>query len=280
MQIKIKSPAKINLGLFILSKREDNYHEILTIFHKIPFYDEIEILESKKLEIEFIKDGKVFQIENNTILKALNEISKLVGKSFNLKIRVFKKIPIGGGLGGGSSNCGVILRFLNSFYNLKLSKNDLIEISKKIGSDVPFFILNESCAIGRGRGEILEPFNSNLKCYVHLFFPNKSLSTREMYEKIKIYDNKEDAERKILNIKKAIEENNLALLKENFYNAFENVLDEELLNYKKAIENLNFDLVFLSGSGSTFVALSKSFKLFSLWIAENSLLISEEQRSF
>jgi len=270
MQLKIKSPAKINLGLFILSKREDNYHEILTIFHKIPFYDEIEILENKKLEIEFIKNGKVFQIENNTILKGINEISKLTGKSFNLKIRVLKRIPIGGGLGGSSSNCGAILKFLNSFYNLKLSKSDLIEISKKIGSDIPFFILNESCAIGKGRGEILEPFNSNLKCFINLFFPNKILLTKEMYNKIKTYDNKEDAERKILNIKKAIEENNLELLKENFYNAFENVLDEELLNYKKAIENLKFDLVFLSGSGSTFVALSKSFKLFSLWIAENS----------
>lgn len=270
MQLKIKSPSKINLGLFILSKREDNYHDILTIFHKIPFYDEIEILESKKLEIEFIKDGNIFQIENNTILRGIIELSRLIGKSFNLKIRVFKRIPIGGGLGGGSSNCAEILKFLNSFYNLKLSRNDLIEISKKIGSDVPFFILNETCAIGRGRGEILEPFNSNLKCFINLFFPNRILSTKEMYQRIKFYDSKDEAEKKILNIKKAIEENNLELLRENFYNAFENVLDEELLNYKKAIENLNFDLVFLSGSGSTFVALSKSFKLFSLWIAENS----------
>ncbi len=270
MPLKLLSPAKINIGLFILQKLNNNYHEILTIFHKIPFYDEIEISESKKLEIEFTKDKEVFYIENNTILRAINELSKAIGKNFKLKIRVYKRIPIGGGLGGGSSNAGIILKFLNSFYNLNLSKNDLIEIASKVGSDVPFFVIDSNSAIGRNRGEILEPFESKLSCYINLFFPDKSLITAQMYNKIKHYDDRDLAENSIKNIKIALENNNLELLKNYLYNAFEKVLDEELLEYKKNIEKLSFDVVFLSGSGSTFVALSKSFKIFALWIEENS----------
>ncbi|MCS7245390.1 MAG: 4-(cytidine 5'-diphospho)-2-C-methyl-D-erythritol kinase [candidate division WOR-3 bacterium] len=270
MFIRLKSSAKINFGLFILGKLDDNYHEILTIFQKIPFYDEIEIFESRKLEVEFIESEKVLYIQNNTILRAINEISKAIGKEFKLKIRVYKKIPIGGGLGGGSSNAGTILKFLNTFYSLGLSKSDLIEISKRVGSDVPFFVIDENCAIGMNRGDVLEPFKSNLKCYVNLFFPEERLSTSEMYSKIYYYDSADIAKEKISNIKLALETNNLELLKENMYNAFENVLDEKFLEYKKNLEKLNFDIVFLSGSGSTFVAISKSFKISSLWIEENS----------
>lgn len=269
MFIKLKSFAKVNFGLFILGKLDNNYHEILTIFHKIPFYDEMEIFESKNLEIEFIKNNEVFHIPNNTILKAIDEISKAIGKEFKLKIRVYKKIPIGGGLGGGSSNAGTILKFLNGFYSLKLSKNDLIEISRKIGSDVPFFVIDENCAIGRNRGDVLEPFKSNLRCYINLFFPEEGLSTSEMFGKISSYDSRDIAEKKISNIKLALETNNLELLRENMYNAFEKVLDEKFSKYKKNLEKLNFDIVLLSGSGSTFVAISKSFKILSLWIEEN-----------
>ncbi len=268
--LKLKSPAKINFGLFVLGKLINNYHEILTILHKIPFYDEIEIIESKKLEIEFIKDGKVFYIENNTIERAINEISKAIGKAFKLKIRVYKNIPMGGGLGGGSSNAGVILKLLNSFYNLGLSRSDLVKIASSVGSDVPFFVIDENCAIARGRGEILEPFNSNLSCYINLFFPTKPLSTSYMYSKIRNYDDRNLAQERIYLIKIALENNDLDLLRDNFYNAFESVLDDELLIYRDVIRSLGFDLVFLSGSGSTFAALSRSFKIFSLWIEENS----------
>ncbi|MEO0202908.1 MAG: 4-(cytidine 5'-diphospho)-2-C-methyl-D-erythritol kinase [candidate division WOR-3 bacterium] len=269
MPLKILSPAKVNFGLFILGKLNNNYHEILTVFHKIPFYDEIEISESKKLEIEFIMNNRSFYFENNTIFRAINEISKATGKIFNLKIRVYKKIPIGGGLGGGSSNAGAILKFLNSFYKLSLSSKDLSEIASKVGSDVPFFVINSNSAIGRGRGDVLEPFESKLCCYIYLFFYKKSFITAQMYSKIQNYDNKNVAENKIKNIKLALETNNINLLRENVYNSFESILDKDALDFKEKIQNLGFELVSLSGSGSTFFALNTSLKISSLWIEEN-----------
>jgi len=148
--------CKINLGLNILSKRSDGFHDLETVFVPAPFED--------CLEIERAADVTTFSIsgvpvegkpENNLVLKAY----ELLRSMFDLppvEIKLHKQIPTGAGLGGGSSNAAFTLRLLNEKFNLHLNQKDLLDLAARLGSDCPFFIINSPC-VGTERGNILEP---------------------------------------------------------------------------------------------------------------------------
>ena len=173
------SPAKINLFLHINSKRDDGYHNLQTIFQLLDFYDEINFSVREDGEINRTLGNEDIPLANDLMIKSAKKLQKLSGVNLGVDIRIIKKIPSGGGLGGGSSNAATALMALNQLWGLELSKQQLIAIGKGIGADVPVFIEGQS-SWAEGIGEILYPLN--LPKYFYLVVSiNKHVSTQEIF---------------------------------------------------------------------------------------------------
>ena len=151
----IKSPCKINLGLKIINQRDDGFHNIPSTFIELNLFDIIEFIESDHVSIKF--QGASIP-ENNTVTKAVKLIIQYYNVKINHKINVTKNIPVGGGLGGGSSNGAYTLKAINQLYKLNISDRELLVLCKKIGSDVPFFI-NGGIKEIQGTGDIITDIN-------------------------------------------------------------------------------------------------------------------------
>jgi len=177
-----KSYAKVNLALDILGQDKNGYHFIKTILQKIPLYDEISIEESTKNSVIFEgEEANLINPKKNTITSVIKQL-KLLKK---YKIIIKKNIPIGAGLGGGSSNAGTILRALNKIENLGFSSDKLREIGSNIGIDVPFFI-EPGTALGEHYGEKITIL-PNIKLesfYKILIIPKERKKTKNMYKNL------------------------------------------------------------------------------------------------
>jgi len=175
--------CKINLGLNILSKRIDGYHEISSLMYPVPVKDVLEIVSAENFE--FTSSGLEIpgRIEDNLVFKAY-EMMKMEFDLPPVKIHLYKNIPMGGGLGGGSSNGAYTLKVLNDLFELNLNSTVLQEKVAKLGSDCPFFVKNEP-QLAKGRGEVLSPFPISLKGK-HLLLINDGthISTAEAYGRI------------------------------------------------------------------------------------------------
>ena len=150
--------CKINLGLRILNKREDGYHNIETVFYPVSVKDVLEIIPFSDLtSINFSSSGLVIdgETENNLCIKAYQLLRTDFPQIPAVKMHLHKTIPMGAGLGGGSADAAFTLQLINRQFNLNLSTTQLINYALQLGSDCAFFILNKPCA-GTGRGEILE----------------------------------------------------------------------------------------------------------------------------
>lgn len=153
-EIALESYAKINLALDILYKRDDGYHEINTIMQQIDLKDRV-VIRNKDSGIDIQCNNKDVPIDrNNLVYKAWEKIREKTGINRGVGIIIDKKIPIAAGLAGGSSNGGAVLKGLNLLWDLNLSDEELMEIGKKIGADVPFCIMGGT-AWARGIGEKL-----------------------------------------------------------------------------------------------------------------------------
>ncbi len=175
--------AKINLGLNVLRKRQDGYHDIETVFYPVFLTDKIILKEDKESRLTFSGIAIDGIAEDNLVFKAyqtMNHLFQLPPVSIHLD----KRIPTGAGLGGGSSDCAFIVTGLNQLFNLNLSISRMQEIASTIGSDCAFFIRNEP-ALATGRGEILSPLSISLKgYYLVLVKPDVHISTSEAYRGI------------------------------------------------------------------------------------------------
>lgn len=250
----IKSYAKINLGLWITEKRPDGYHNIVTVFHKIGLYDTITIKPSFNFQVLTI--GEEIEDSSNVLYKVKELVEKKFGVTINEKIEIFKRIPVGSGLGGASSNAAYYLKYLNEKLGLRLSSKELIELGKEIGSDVPFFLLNENAAIGTGRGEILEPIKSKFNFPLLIGFPKCKILTRfayESFDRTGKYSKFVEAYRKATKIAEALERNDLLTLKSEIENDFEEIAISycmEIKEIKELLYALGALISSLSGSGS------------------------------
>jgi 4-diphosphocytidyl-2-C-methyl-D-erythritol kinase len=172
--------AKINIGLNVVEKRLDGFHNLETIFYPVNIFDSIEILEGK--ELGFFSYGLEIpgKPEDNLCLKAF----RLVQAEFkipNVQIHLLKNIPFGAGLGGGSADAAWVLKMLNQKFELMLSLEKLENLAASLGSDCAFFIRN-SAQFASGRGEILEPIDLDLQKYTFaLIKPNFGISTKEAF---------------------------------------------------------------------------------------------------
>ncbi len=178
--------AKINIGLYITHKRLDGYHNIETVFYPIPLCDVLEITINHNSNQVFF-DNTGLQINGNPSDNLCVKAYQLLQKQFHLQgvdMVLYKKIPMGAGLGGGSSNAAFVLKLTNTLFNLNLSNNQLAELASQLGSDCAFFVYNEPM-LAHGRGDELSPITINLKNYFLVVVkPPIHVSTAEAYQLI------------------------------------------------------------------------------------------------
>ncbi len=259
--MKIKSYAKVNLYLDILRKLEDGYHEIDTVFQEISLYDEITINKSHENKIIF--DNVDIDEKNNTIEKTLNLLNPWLEKlQVGVEILVKKNIPMGSGLGGGSSNGAAVLKGVNKLCDLNISNEELTKLASMVGADTPFFIYG---GVGRGtsKGDVIENFPS-IHCPLHmvLIYPDFHSSTSKCYEKVSSFINKTKVRTQspsaLIN---ALKENNTDNIVSNMFNLFEEIYKEneiykeirKLLAEKGALKTL------ISGSGSSIFGIFNNY---------------------
>lgn len=191
----IKAPAKINVGLRILNKRDDGYHNLETIFYPIRLFDHLEITVERtkagtnSIIIKSEKHSAPLN-KNNTCFKAVQSFFKLfnIREFYRIDIHLKKKIPVGGGLGGGSSDAAAVIRYLVKFFGLDVNevKQKLITCALEVGSDVPFFLVQKPC-YATGKGEKLRMLNNFKIDYdILLINPNIHVSTKTAYESLGI----------------------------------------------------------------------------------------------
>ncbi len=183
-----KSPAKINRFLFIKSKLENGYHEIVTLFEKIDFFDTIgiELTNNSKGHISLKCPDWLPKGPKNLVYRAAQCFLDYTKKDFSIYIELEKNIPSGGGLGGGSSNCATTLKALNELSGFLLKESELLKIAGMLGADCPFFITNWVSALGTGTGVNLEKVEITRPYFYVLIFPDFSVSTKWAYENFEL----------------------------------------------------------------------------------------------
>ncbi len=243
--------AKINLGLHVLSKRKDQYHNIETLIHPVEFCDILEFLPSCETETIFKLSGipVTGEMKENLVYKAY----MMLKERFNLpqlKIHLHKIIPAGAGLGGGSSDGAFMLKGLNKMFDLRLSMTELRNYAAALGSDCSFFIENLP-ALVTGKGEILAPAVNYIDNYkILLFFPGFPASTAEAYRGI-VPDPDKNSLISIL-------ETDIRNWKKNLKNDFEKSIFEYypvLRDLKDKLYECGAVYASMSGSGSSIYGL-------------------------
>jgi|TARA_B110000914_G_scaffold134465_1_gene117543 4-diphosphocytidyl-2-C-methyl-D-erythritol kinase len=178
--LNLQSPAKINLYLRVLNKRPDGFHDLDSAFQLIDLFDNIEMSDIDSSEVIIQCEPSIIKSEDNIILKAINDLKKDYKIDNGIEIKLKKNIPIGAGLGGGSSNAASVLLGLNKMWGLDISYSEMVKRGKSLGADVPFFIHGENAYVS-GIGDQFRSKKFNQEKYV-LICPNISISTKEMFE--------------------------------------------------------------------------------------------------
>jgi 4-diphosphocytidyl-2-C-methyl-D-erythritol kinase len=249
-KILINSPAKINFGLNIIEKRMDGFHNLETIFYPLELSDKIVFEKSDRFS--FISNVPSLDIDpTNLIIKALFLIEKFIKRKLDVKISLQKVIPIGGGLGGGSSNAAHTLLSLNELFELKIPIEAIKTMALQLGSDVPFF-LRPIPSFATSRGEILEPIDFEINKPLLLINPKIHISTQWAFQNITPQKVKFQLKNLVSNDKSFIS------YRETIKNDFEEIVTSnypELAELKKKLYDFGADFVLMSGSGSTFFAI-------------------------
>ncbi|TCT43213.1 4-diphosphocytidyl-2-C-methyl-D-erythritol kinase [Vibrio crassostreae] len=174
------SPAKLNLFLYITGRRDNGYHELQTLFQFVDFGDELTVTANKKTSaITITRAIPGVATEDNLIWKAATALQQYTSTSFGADIELKKVLPMGGGIGGGSSNAATVLVALNYLWQLNLSDDQLAKIGLKLGADVPVFVRGYA-AFAEGVGEQLQPANPDEKWYL-VVKPQVSIATVDIF---------------------------------------------------------------------------------------------------
>ena len=245
-----KAFAKINLGLDIVGKRPDGYHEVNMVMQSIALADEIELLPAEKISVTTdkadIPDG-----QENLAWKAVMLMAEKYGQNPNVQIRIRKKIFSAAGLAGGSADAAAVLRGLNRFWQLGLSAEKLEALAAELGSDVPFCVRGGTAA-ATGRGEILEPLADMPETWLVLAKPRVSVSTAWAYQNFRNED--VTARPDITAMKKAIKNSDKQGIIASMGNVLESVTCKayaEIDAIKEIMVANGAEISLMSGSGPT-----------------------------
>lgn len=243
--------AKINIGLNVVEKRLDGFHNLETIFYPVDIFDSLEILEAKELSFHSYGLQIPGSGSENLCVKAFLLMKEKFGIP-NLEIHLLKNIPFGAGLGGGSADAAWMLKMINEKFELNLSDSDLENFAAELGSDCPFFIKN-SAQYASGRGEILSPTNLVLQNYSFaLIKPNFGISTKEAFSGLSPKPSGQD-------LKELVK-----LPVESWRGVIKNDFEESLFPKFPVLEKIKKELyqrgaiyASMSGSGSTMFGIFK-----------------------
>lgn len=261
MTRSVKSYAKINISLDIVSKRKDGYHELDSIMLPIELHDSIIIETLSKSTDNFVTvdDFSNGLVHYNLASTAINAMADKYSFSTKFRIYIHKVIPMQAGLGGGSSNAAFTMKAVNQMLNLKATNEEMIDLAATFGADIPFFIpcLPARC---RGIGEKLEPITIKNNYYVLLVKPNVGCSTKEVFS---LADKEEYVHPDVPNVLKALVEGDDDLLAASIGNSLESAaikLVPEIKQIKDTLKERGLKIVLMTGSGSTVFALSTDQK--------------------
>ena len=242
------SYSKVNIGLKVLSQRDDGYHNINTIFQELNFGDSIDI-EKRDCGFKIIANVDWIPTnKSNICYKAYTEIKKKFAEVKGIHIKIDKKIPIGSGLGGGSANAAALLKGIKNIYKLEVTESKLEEIGSEVGADVPFFIRGKT-QLGEGIGDKLTQLPKAIIGTYLLVIPKISIRTEWAYSVIK---NRLNNQNKNAKFSSFINEDYSSL--QIFENDFEQIVIPaypEIGAIKSKLLNLGARFASLSGSGST-----------------------------
>ncbi len=249
----VRAPAKINWTLEVLGRRDDGYHEVATVLQTISIWDELAVQPASSLQMETV-DGPSFGADD-LVLRA----ARLLLSGRGARFRLIKRIPVGAGLGGGSSDAAATLRALCSLLRLPLCEEELLRLAASLGSDVPFFLVGGT-ALATGRGEVLSPLPDAPQIWLVLLVPPLTVpgKTAEMYRHLPPSQYSDGSFTRQF-VRKLVEEG--AIEESLMHNAFESVayaLLPELARYRRALFEAGARRVHLAGSGPALFALAAS----------------------
>ena len=255
--LHLKSFAKINISLNITKKRDDGFHEIDSVMLPISMHDSLVISRLKSAPDNYVTvdDFSIGSFTYNLATFSIEKLHSIYHFNDKFRILIHKVIPIQAGLGGGSSNAACTMKAVNSMLKLGATDEELIEISKSLGCDIPFFIKCKPARV-QGVGEILNPINVKNNYYVLIVKPEAGCSTKEIYA---LSDSMELKTCNLDNIVKALEEGDDELLEANMYNALQEPAIKVVPQIQTIINELKENglrIVQVTGSGSAVFALS------------------------
>ena len=249
--MRIKSFAKINLGLEVLRKREDCYHDIRTLFQSIDLYDLLKIEKTSQGDL-FLdgSDNTISWGEDNLIFKAASLLKERLGVPWGARISVDKRIPAGKGLGGGSSNAAMTLYALNKLWGIRLDNQNLMNLGRELGADVPYFLEGGLC-LGVERGDVIIPLDDVQPFLCLLVLPEFSVLTSSIYQRIDLSLTSSNKASKIIKF-----------LGSRDFSLLENELEEtvfslypQIKDIKSILQNVGSELSLVSGTGAAVFGL-------------------------
>jgi len=250
--IKLKALAKINLGLDVLGRRENGYHDVRMIMQSIYLYDNVTIEKQEEPGIQLMTNLHYLPVdEKNIAYKAAKMLMDEFQIASGVKIVLDKHIPVAAGMAGGSSNAAAVLVGMNRLFDLNLSQQELMDRGVKLGADVPYCVMRGT-VLAEGIGEILTPLDPLPKCYVLIAKPAISVSTKVVYEKL---DSKEIEEHPDIDaIIEGLQEQNLEKVAASMGNVLERVTVDDypiIDDIKKVMMEAGALNAMMSGSGPT-----------------------------
>lgn len=257
MKLFVKAPAKINLALDVLRKREDGYHEVNMVMTMIDLADRLEIAEIAEDRIHVTtSSGFLPDDERNFAYRAAQLVKHRFGIKRGVAIAIDKQIPVAAGMAGGSSDAAAVLKGLNRLWALGLSKEELAQLGTEIGSDVAFCVYGGT-AVATGRGEIISPLSPPPPCWVVLAKPDIGVSTKETYRRLDLTSAGHPDVDAVID---AIERNDYETLCRSMGNILEGPTVRrvpEVALIKEKMAHFGADGVLMSGSGPTVFGLTR-----------------------
>lgn len=260
--ITMNAYAKINLGLDVLRKRPDGYHDVCMIMQSLDLHDTITIDKTDTGEITLQTNLSFLPIDkNNLIYKAAALFLETIHEKCGLSIKLEKRIPVAAGLAGGSSDAAATLKGLNELFDADMSQEELMKLGVQIGADVPYCIMLGT-ALSEGIGEVLTTLSPMPDCHILLVKPDISVSTKYVYENLKLSDHINHPD--IPKMQVALDKGDLNTLTKSMDNILQTVTVKEypiISEIKSKMSELGASVSLMSGSGPTVFGVYKNHDL-------------------
>jgi 4-diphosphocytidyl-2-C-methyl-D-erythritol kinase len=261
-QVKLLCPAKVNLYLNILGKYKDGFHKIESIVNRVSLFDELIISLRGDPIIQIFCSDKSLENENNLCVKAVNILKRRFKIRYGFSLHLKKNIPVGAGLGGGSSCAASTILGIAQLLNLNLSQQLLYKLGSKLGSDVNFFLSQSSWALLTGRGQKVKPLDLKVKFKYLIVYPKRALSTKLVYQHTKVKLTKFFNNVKI--VLYALKNIDYALLQQVCFNVLEKgafSLSGFLSEKRSLLKKMGFKMTGSGGAFFTFLTNQKQAKV-------------------